>query len=286
MDVPGPTGHRGQQSYRLAPGVAPSRYGERRHRTGGIKWTALSRSTCAAWSTCSATTSTAVPRVYVRELLQNAVDAITARRAGARPRRHGSGSSRPRSTGDGTPARARHRHRADRGAGARAAGHHRPQLQARRPRLRAGTSSSASSASACSPASWWPTRSEVLTRHGDGADGALDRARRRPLRGRAGRRAASSAREPGTTVILRAAPRTPSSGSPPPPSPSWPAYYGSAAAGHRPRRRRRTTTVGAPPWQPRRAPPPNGASADPVRPGARSASPRSTSSTWTCPRPG
>ena len=53
----------------------------------------------------------------------------------------------------------------------------------------------------------------VLTRAGDAPDGALDRLRRRPLRGRAGRRR-SSAAEPGTTVTLVPAPRTPSSGSP------------------------------------------------------------------------
>ena len=138
----------------------------------------------------------ASPRVYVRELLQNAVDAITARRAvrsGAPARCDPHRASRS-CTGDGTLRVARHRHRADRGAGARVAGHHRAQLQARRAAASPGTSSSASSASACSPASWSPTRSGCSTRAAGSPDRGVDRLRRRPLRGQAAAAGAAARR--------------------------------------------------------------------------------------------
>ena len=68
------------------------------------------------------------PKVYLRELLQNAVDAITARRA-ERARRAGPGAAVAEG---GAPARRGHRHRADRGGRAQPPRHHRPQLQAGR----------------------------------------------------------------------------------------------------------------------------------------------------------
>ena len=68
------------------------------------------------------------PRVYLRELLQNAVDAITARRA-ERARRPGAGAAVRRGR---RAARRGLRHRADRGRRAQPARHDRPQLQARR----------------------------------------------------------------------------------------------------------------------------------------------------------
>ena len=79
----------------------------------------------------------------------------------------------------------------------------------------------------------------------------LDRLRRRPLRGRAGR--PTQRAEPGTTVTLRAAPRRRAAGSRRPRSPSWPACTASLLPvdGHG-RRRRRITEPAAPPWERRR----------------------------------
>ena len=222
----------------------------------------------------------ASPRVYVRELLQNAVDAITARRA-TEPRRPALVRDRAaRADRRRHAAGARHRHRADRGAGARAAGHHRPQLQAGRAGLR-------------------PARVPRPVRHraavllpGRRRDPGASPGpageptvlwtglRRRPLRGRAAAEQRGPSRAPRSPWCRGAAP---SSGSPPRPSPSWP---GSTARCCRSRVRvgDAVVTAGAPPWRPRRTRGRRRCSR--VRPGSVSASTRSTSSTATCRRPG
>ena len=105
----------------------------------------------------------ASPRVYVRELLQNAVDAITARRARRAGRARPGASSSRSADGDGT-LRVH-----DTGIGlTEAQVHELLATSAAAPSgtssASPGTSSSASSASACCPASWSPTRSGSRTR--------------------------------------------------------------------------------------------------------------------------
>ncbi len=175
-----------------------------------MKWTAPSRSTCAASSTCSATTSTRSPRVYVRELLQNAVDAITARRAAdpaapaliriEPPEQTGDGTLRVHDTGIGLTEAQVHELLATIGRSSK-----RDELGFARHEFLGQFGIGLLSCFLVAD------EIRVLTRHGDGADGALDRLLRRPLRGADRRRARDPASRAPRSRWCRAA--APSSGS-------------------------------------------------------------------------
>ena len=200
------------------------------------------------------------PRVYVRELLQNAVDAITARRAAEPdapalvriepPELTGDGTLRVHDTGIGLTEAQVHELLATIGRSSK-----RDELGFARHEFLGQFGIGLLSCFLVAD------EIRVLTRHGDEPTVRWTGLRRRPLRGELAAAGGRHRAEPGTTVTL--VPRrdadqwfTTADGHRPGPP------LRLAAAGHRPGRRRAVTTVGAPPWPTRApAPPPTGASA-------------------------
>ena len=259
----------------LRPGSHPAGTVSAGIGTGEISaWIALSRSTCAAWSTCSAITSTPArgstcasccrtPWTRSPPAAPTEPDApalVRIEPPEVDRRRHAAG--------------ARHRHRADRGAGARAARHHRPQLQAGRTRLRP--------ARVPRPVRHRPALLLPGRRRDPGAHPARRRRptvrwtglRRRPLRGRACRpRGRAPSRAPPSRWCPRRGAEQWLTG---PTVTELARLYGVAAAGHRPGRRRRSTTTGEPPWLTAPGDAADRRGADRATPARRSASTRST----------